>query len=148
MPDRKNLTLRIVPCLLLGACALALPWRAAAIDPALQKAVDRGSELFHHETFNGSGRVCNTCHLEGGTRAGLLPNGEAIPSLRNAATIFPRVRERDHALITLPDQIRGCVAGGLQGKPPEYGSEALNALASYVTSLSQGQPIDMGGAAR
>jgi len=133
------------------ATALAClgPPGARAVDAELQKAIARGSEAFLHDSFGAaSGRVCNTCHLAGGTQPGKLPNGKAIPSLSNAAAIFPRVREQDHALITLPDQIRSCVAGAIQGQPPEYGSETLNALVSYVTSLAQGRPIDMGGPAR
>ncbi len=128
------------------ALALLTPSPAVAIDPELQNAIARGSGEFLHETFGGGGRVCNSCHLGGGTLPGKLPNGEAIPSLANAATVFPRVRQEDHALITLSDQVRVCVAGAIRGKPPEYGSDELNALVSYVTSLSQGKAIDMGGA--
>jgi|SRR5208283_3397128 len=125
--------------------ALLGPLAARAVDPSLQEAIARGSDNFLHNTFGGSGRVCNTCHLGGGTQPGRLPNGEAIPSLANAAAIFPRIREEDHALITLPDQVRSCVAGAIKGKVPDYGSDELNSLVSYVTSLSQGKAIDMGG---
>ncbi len=130
--------------LALGAGLAGMP--ARAVDAELQKAIARGGEAFQHATFGASsGRVCNTCHLGGGMLPGRLPNGKAIPSLTNAAAIFPRVREQDHALITLADQVRSCVGGAIQGQPPEYGSEELNALVSYVTSLSQGKSIDMGG---
>ena len=64
-----------------------------------------------------------------------MPNGKAIPSLENAAAIFPHVRARDHKLVTLPDQVHSCVAGALKGTPPDYGSEDLNALVAYITSL-------------
>jgi len=131
------------------ACLLAVALPAHAVDPELQKAIARGSAAFEHSTFGAaSGRVCNTCHLGGGTLPGRLPNGKPIPSLTNAAAIFPRVREQDHALITLADQVRTCVAGAIEGTPPEYGSAELNSLVSYVTSLSQGKAIDMGGPAR
>jgi thiosulfate dehydrogenase len=133
--------LALAPVLALLAAA-----PVAAIDPPLQSAIARGSNNFLHNTFGGSGRVCNSCHLGGGTQPGKLPNGDPIPSLTNAAAIFPRVREEDQALITLADQVRTCVAGAIKGKPPEYGSEELNTLVSYVTSLSQGKAIDMGGA--
>jgi len=33
----------------------------------------------------------------------------------------------------------------MEGKSPAYGSADMNALIVYVTSLSQGKPIDMGG---
>jgi len=125
--------------LLLGA----MPSRAA--DSQLQQAIARGSDLFLHNTFGGRGRVCESCHLGGGTRQGQLPDGTPIPSLSNAAAIFPRISEDDRRLITLTDQVRTCIGGALNGNPPAYGSEELNSLVAYVTSLSQGKAIDMGG---
>ncbi len=132
---------------LLAALGLYLlaPQVASAYEPQLEKAVAQGKALFSRETFGGNGRVCESCHLAGGKEAGKLPNGNAIPSLANAGAIFPRFRAKDNKVVTLPDQIRACVAGALQGTPPAYGSEELNALVSYVTSLSQGKPIDIGG---
>jgi thiosulfate dehydrogenase len=148
----KQIRLPLHTIVAFPALFLCLAWLiqapAYAIDPLLQKEIAHGEEAFLHNTFGGGGRVCNSCHLGGGTQAGQLPNGEAIPSLTNAAAIFPRVREQDHALITLADQVRTCVAGAIKGKAPEYGSEELNALVSYVTSLSQGKAIDMGGMAK
>ncbi len=129
---------------LVGAAALA-PHLAWALDPQLEQAVAKGNSMFSHETFGGNGRVCESCHLGGGKLPGKLPNGQAIPSLSNAAAIFPRIRARDKRLVTLPDQVQTCIGGALQGKAPAYGSDELNALVSYVTSLSQGKAIDMGG---
>lgn len=132
--------------LLGGAVLLALaPQFAWALDAQLQKAVDQGKNMFSHLTFGGNGRVCETCHLGGGTQPGKLPNGKVIPSLANAGAIFPHIRARDNKLVTLPDQIESCIGGGLQGTAPAYGSVELNALVSYVTSLAQGKKIDMGG---
>jgi thiosulfate dehydrogenase len=125
--------------------ALAVPGAASAADPQLEQAIAQGKQLFTHPSFGGNGRDCESCHLVGGTTAGKLPNGKAIPSLTNAAAIFPRYNVRMHKVIQLSDQIRSCVANAIQGTPPAYGSDQLNALASYVTSLAQGKPIDMGG---
>lgn len=132
-----------------GVALFALaPQFALAMDAQLAKAVAHGKDLFYHEKFGGKGRVCNSCHSDGGMRPGKLPNGKAIPSLGNAATIFPHIRHRDHKLVTLPDQVHSCIAGGLKGKPPAYGSEDLNALVAYVTSLANGKKINMGGKPR
>lgn len=121
---------------------------AFAMDPQLAQAVARGKQLYLHEHFGGNGRVCNSCHLGGGREPGRLPDGTPIPSLVNAATIFPRIARHGGHLITLPDQVEHCIGGALQGNPPDYGSTRLNALVAYVTSLAQGKPIDMGGKPR
>jgi thiosulfate dehydrogenase len=131
-----------------GAALAGLPVRAAApaADPQMQKAIARGADAFAHEKFGGGGRVCESCHLGGGLLAGRRPDGVAIPSLANAAAVFPRVSGDDgHSLITLSDQVRACVAGAIHGTPPAYGSDELNSLVVYVTSLSQGKAIEMGG---
>ncbi len=135
----------IVAATVLGALALLGPTASRAADTQLQQAIARGSELFQHNTFSGRGRVCETCHLGGGIREGQRPDGVPIPSLSNAAAIFPRISKDDNRLITLADQVRVCIGGALNGKPPAYGSDELNSLVAYVTSLSQGKAIDMGG---
>ncbi len=118
---------------------------AHASDAQLDKAIADGQNSFAHSTFNGNGKVCESCHVGGGKEAGKLPNGKAIPSLANAAAIFPRINQKSGKLVTLSDQVRNCSAMALQGTPPEYGSAELNSLVSYITSLAQGKAIDMGG---
>ncbi len=147
MNSVKNNVQPMPSVLLMGLAlsALLMSRAAWAVDPQLEKAVLQGKDSFAHSTFGGNGKVCESCHLAGGKEPGKLPNGKSIPSLANAAAIFPRVRQKDGKVITLPDQIRSCTAVALQGTPPDYGSEELNVLASYVTSLAQGKPIDMGG---
>lgn len=131
----------------LGSCLCALGIQhAAAAELHLEKAIQAGKALYIHETFGGNGKTCQSCHDNGGVGPGKLPNGTAIPSLSNAAAIFPRFSPKANKVITLGDQIRNqCIPGGLQGKPPAYGSEQLTQLVSYVTSLAQGKPLDMGG---
>lgn len=119
---------------------------AYAADTELDKMIAEGQKNYAHNTFKGNGRVCESCHVGGGKEAGKLPNGKAIPSLANAAAIFPRINMKSGKLVTLSDQVRNCAANALQGTPPEYGSEELNSLVAYITSLAQGKAIDMGGA--
>ena len=134
-----------------GAALAAFLVRAAppAADPQLHHAIARGADAFAHEKFGGGGRVCESCHLGGGLLPGRRPDGVVIPSLANAAAVFPRLSgDDDHSVITLSDQVRACVAGAIHGTPPAYGSDSLNSLVAYVTSLSQGKAIDMGGSPR
>jgi len=141
---RKTIALAATLFLSSGLCALGIQ-QAAATEPQLEKAIQGGQALFVHETFGGNGMNCQSCHVNGGVGPGKLPNGTAIPSLSNAATIFPRFNSKAEKVITLEDQVMNCIAGGLQGKPPTYGSVQLTLLVSYVTSLAQGKPLDMGG---
>jgi thiosulfate dehydrogenase len=134
--------------MLLAAAAIGLsavaPCGARAAEPgvgtgfnALQQAVQRGAELFVHDKFGGV-RTCETCHLGGGRAAGKLPNGSPIPSLVGAAAAFPKLDARQQSVVTLPQQLAGCIAGGVEGRPPPPGSPEMVALETYVTSLSKG----------
>jgi len=121
----------------------AVPLTASA--QPLDQAVEAGKQLFMNDDFNGNGRTCNSCHLAGGTTAGKLPDGSAMPSLNNAAAIFPRYNMRQARVLTLADQVHNCVSGALQGTPPAHDSVEMVDLISYLSSLSQGKPLHMGG---
>lgn len=119
---------------------------AHAASSPLSQAVAEGKHIFIHDTFGGSHNMtCESCHKAAGMGQTVTPNGHHFPSLANAATIFPRYNKHAGRVITLEDQIRGCVARGMGGKPPAYGSKTMNALVAYLTSLSKGKPMNMGG---
>jgi thiosulfate dehydrogenase len=121
--------------------------KAAEVPAQLQSAANQGKEIFMHPTFGGNGKACNSCHHDGGMGPGALPDGTPLPSLNNAAAIFPRLN-RKRKLVTIQDQIHNCVAGAIEGTPPAYDSEKMRFLVVYLTSLSQGKAIDMGGKPR
>ena len=118
---------------------------AAANGDSLQQVVERGKNLFMTATFEGNGRHCNTCHKGGGTAMSELPNGKKFASLSNAASIFPRYDAENHRVKTILDQVQHCVDAALKGKPPAYDSAEMTELVSYLTSLSQGKPVNMDG---
>jgi thiosulfate dehydrogenase len=129
---------------LFGAALLLAAVPAAHAANPLQDAVARGQHLFLKGTFGGNGRTCETCHVGGGKVAGSM-GGHALPSLLNAAAIFPRYNKRADKVVTLEDQIRHCIEGGLAGKAPAYGSADLAAMTAYLGSIAHGQKIDIGG---
>ena len=121
--------------------------QAADIPTQLQSAATQGKDIFMHPSFGGNGKACNSCHHDGGMGPGALPDGTPLPSLNNAAAIFPRFN-RKGKLVTLQDQVHNCVAGAIEGTPPSYDSDKMRLLVVYLTSLSQGKSIDMGGKPR
>jgi thiosulfate dehydrogenase len=134
---------RIMAALAMAALATPLIARAAdapssqAAQAALQQAVQKGADLFAHESFGGAG-TCETCHVNGGRDPGKLPNGKEIPSLIGAAASFPRYSPRTQSVVTLSQRISGCIRNALKGTPPPLGSPDLVALETYITYLSKG----------
>ena len=141
---RKTIGLTAAILLNSALCALGIQ-HAAAAEPQLEKAIQDGKALFVHETFGGSGMTCESCHLNGGVGSGQSAKGSTIPSLSNSGTIYPRFEAKKNKVITLEEKIQNCVAGALRGKPPAYGSEQMTQLVTYVTSLAQGKPLNLGG---
>ncbi len=139
------LTKRMMTYLGLGLWLMGVAIPVASAGP-LEQSIQHGKQLFTTAHFGGNGRTCNSCHRGEGKAEGQLPNGKSIPSLSNAATIFPRYSRGANKVITLPQQVHRCIMNALQGMPPAYDSAAITDLVSYVTSLSQGKRIDMGGA--
>jgi thiosulfate dehydrogenase len=110
--DHKKISLMAALLLSSGLCTLGIH-QAAATEPQLEKAIQDGEALFVHETFGGAGNTCQTCHVEGGAGPGKSSKGGAIPSLANAATIYPRFNPKANKVDTLEDKIGHCIAGGL-----------------------------------
>jgi thiosulfate dehydrogenase len=125
------------PLRMSAACAADGSARGSTEVNSIQQAVQKGAEIFSHEKFGGV-RTCETCHVNGGRTAGTLPNGAAVPSLAGAAAAFPKYSSRLQSVITLSRQLARCVTGGVQGKPPAFGSSEMVDLETYVTSLSKG----------
>ena len=137
------------------ALGLATTAFASPASVALSQAVKEGAHIFntdsfggHEPSFHGQHTTCSSCHIDGGRVMGRLPNGKRIPSLVNAAAIFPRYNPKLHKVITLETQIRHCVANGLMGHPPAYGSQTMADLVSYLGSLAHGQRVMIGGMPR
>ena len=138
------LFIRILPASV-GAVLLLFAAQSAGAETPLEMAVATGAHLFATATFGGNGRTCETCHKDGGKAPGQLGERK-LPSLLNAAAIYPRFSPDAGKVITLEGQLRSCIKGGLAGTPPEPGSPDLVAIASYLGSIAKGQRVEVGGA--
>ncbi len=139
----------------LCTCLGTLPAHAAPRANTFPAAVKAGRHIFMTDTFGSRERsnkgvkmTCDSCHINGGTTMGRLPNGKRFPSLVNAVAIFPRYNPRMHKVITLETQIRACIQNGLMGHAPAYGSQTMTDLVSYLASIAHGQPVTPNGMPR
>ena len=93
----------ILPASLGAALLLSAAQSVGAAETPLEKAVATGAHLFATATFGGNGRTCETCHKDGGKGQGQLGDRK-LPSLLNAAAIFPRFSPDAGEVITLEGQ--------------------------------------------
>ena len=136
---------RILPVSIGAALLLSATQSVVATETPLETAVATGAHLFATATFGGNGRTCEGCHNDGGKALGQLGDRK-LPSLLNAAAIYPRFSVGAGKVITLEGQVQSCIKGGLAGTPPELGSPDLIAITAYLGSIAKGQPVEIGGA--
>lgn len=78
---------------------------------------------------------CTSCHLDGGTRQGVMP-------WVGVAARFPQYRSRSGAVISLEERIAGCFVRSLNAaRAPGHGSPEMTDIVAYLTWLSRGTPI-------
>ncbi|MCI4679580.1 c-type cytochrome [Rhodoblastus acidophilus] len=131
--------------ILAAALLLSAASSAGAAETPLDSAVATGAHLFATATFGGNGHTCESCHQNGGKGPGQIGDRQ-LPSLVNAAAIYPRFSRGAGKVVTLEGQVQSCIKNGLRGTPPELGSPELVAITAYLGSIAKGQKIDIGGA--
>ena len=89
-------------------CCCPLTQSVGATETPLERAVATGAHLFATATFGGNGRTCEGCHNDGGKAFGLLGDRK-LPSLLNAAAIYPRFSPGAGKVITLEGQVQSCI---------------------------------------
>ena len=136
------LFIRILPASIGVVLLLSATQSVGATETPLETAVATGAHLFATATFGGNGRTCEGCHNDGGKALGQLGD-RRLPSLLNAAAIYPRFSPGAGKVITLEGQVQSCIKGGLAGTPPELGSPDMVAINAYLGSIAKVRPISL-----
>jgi thiosulfate dehydrogenase len=109
----------------------------------LQEIISLGRELVattatHPLTrdFVGASLNCTSCHLDEGRHP-------RAASFLDVATAYPAWAPREGRVITLEDRILNCFMRSCNGVRPPQGSRVSVAIAAYITSLSEGRPMQM-----
>lgn len=100
------LPIRILTATTFGAALLLSAAQSASVtETPLEIAVATGTHLFATATFGGNGRTCESCHQDGGKAPGQLGDRK-LPSLLNAAAIYPRFSRSAGRVVTLEGQVQ------------------------------------------
>ncbi len=107
-------------------------------DPYTAEQIRQGYRIFRNSTelaaeFSGNDMDCSSCHLNGGQKV------EALP-LVGVSGLFPQYRNRDAALVSLEERIRGCFIRSMNGTAPPFDHPVTLALSAYIHWLSEGVP--------
>ena len=111
----------------------------AAMSPELKDVVRRGHDLFvdtqqlrGQHVFNDMN--CASCHMD----AGRQPFSAA---LWPAAITLPDYRGKNWQVNSLEERVVGCFTYSMNGNPPEYGSDTMLAITTYMQRLAKGAPV-------
>lgn len=106
------------------------------LHPELKRVIRRGHDLFTNtqqlrgeNVFNNMN--CSSCHLGEGRMPFSAP-------VWPAAVTLPNFRGKNGHVNNLEERIAGCFTYSMNGKPPEYGSDNMLALAAYHQWLAKG----------
>ena len=117
-------------------------------DGEVGKMVKLGEEILLHTDTHpltkdmvGNKLQCISCHLKGSD--GKPGTGLGIGTLIGTATSFPAYSKREKTVQTLQDRINNCFMRSMNGKRPIIDTEASVAMATYITWLSTGMPMNM-----
>ncbi len=91
-----------------------------------RKAYERGREMYFDENLGTNGKSCHTCHPDG---------------FMTRAESYPRYKHILRTIATVSITHNFAIVAESAGTPWELGSEDANALALYVTWLSNGKKL-------
>lgn len=146
----KAVVLSIIGVSSLVAATPQYPDAAPKTYPAgkLGEMVKLGEEILSHtnthpltKDFVGNKLQCTSCHLKGAD--GKPGTGLGLSTFIGTASVFPAYSGREKAVQTLQDRANNCFMRSMNGKRLVVDSEASIAIASYITWLSTGMPIEM-----
>lgn len=112
-------------------------------------ALAYGETLFQDRNLGSNGQTCTSCHPGGGTTGGeaqvpMTSMKLPIPTLIGASATFPKFKVPNNQVITLAQMDNNCIKMFMQGKPLELNSTEAIALAMHVSSLSNGESVNVG----
>jgi len=124
--------------------AFTPPPLSALPEGADGEAIKRGLAIFDDTARNagqfvGNSMACKNCHLDSGRRANSSP-------MWAAWLAYPQYRNKDNAINTMHDRIKGCFRYSMNapnspsGEPPPDGSDVYRDLEAYFHWLATGAP--------
>ena len=141
-----------VPLLLVLLALAGIPSASGAdAQPAdsaenpLRKTIELGRLLVEQtathpltEPYVGASLNCTSCHLDNGTHP-------TAATFLEVATAYPAWAAREETVVTLEDRVLNCFMRSCNGTRPPQGSLPAVAITTYITSLSEGLPMQMNG---
>ena len=118
------------------ACAQEKKEEKAKMDPAteLAKSVERGFALFSDKKLGTSGKTCNDCHMNGGTKDSKMGD-MTMKAFDNLGAQYPRFFMMGKKVMTFDQVVNFCVTTPLKGEPLAWDDQRLTDLVAYCASV-------------
>jgi cytochrome c len=122
----------LISVLLLAAFAFSFAGEEE-VDPKqeMKQAYMRGKDLFMDASLGTNGMSCNSCHAEGGTKAGKMGDME-IPPFSKVGDKYPMYFKMAGKVMTLDQVINFCVTTPMAGEALAWDDQKLADLATYI----------------
>jgi len=122
--------------------------RMAYMNKIQAETLRQGESLFKSADLGKNGQNCSSCHPGGATTGGeaQIPMRDyrvPIPTLVGASATFPKYKAPNDRVITLQEMNNNCIKMFLGGKALELNSDEAIALGMYISSLSNGESVNV-----
>lgn len=101
----------------------------------LKQSIENGKGLFMDASLGTTGMSCNSCHIEGGMKAGKMGDME-IPPFTHVAKKYPGYFKMAKKIMTLDQVINWCILTPMEGTPLAWDDQRMADLAAYVASVN------------
>ena len=127
----------LISILLLVAVALSFAGEKET-DPKqeMKQSFMRGKELFMDTSLGTNGMSCNSCHAEGGTKAGKMGDME-IPPFEHVGKKYPMYFKMAGKVMTLDQVVNFCVTTPMEGKALAWDDQRMADLVAYISWIDE-----------
>jgi cytochrome c553 len=100
----------------------------------LLRSIEHGKLLFNDPKLGTTGKSCNDCHVEGGTKDGQMGK-MTIKAFDNLAPKYPKYFMMSNRVVTLDQMVNWCIITPMKGTVLAWDDQGLADLVAYTASI-------------
>jgi cytochrome c len=133
---RRLVVLVLVLFFSLAFAAVRAQQQMSEINPKaeLLRSIEHGQALFSDPKLGTTGKSCNDCHVEGGTKDGQMGK-MTIKAFDNLGPKYPKYFMMASRVVTLDQMINWCIITPMKGTALAWDDQGLADLVAYVASV-------------
>ena len=133
---RRLVVVALVFLFSLAFVAVRAQQQMSEINPKaeLLRSIEHGKALFGDPKLGTTGKSCNDCHVEGGTKDGQMGK-MPIKAFDNLGPKYPKYFMMANRVVTLDQMVNWCIITPMKGTALPWDDQGLADLVAYTASI-------------